>query len=150
MADLCSYLRIERCQFERDQDRYFAALSALLRFHEITVPAETVDAATFRVAVRVVLEAGGFNVIGEAADGREALAESARLTPDIVVLDIQLPDLDGFAVAEQLAASTPRPTVVLVSSRDAVTYGEKLERAQVVGFLPKWEVTGATLAGIIG
>ncbi len=57
------------------------------------------DHDTFRAAVRALLEVGDFVVIGEAADGQQALAESARLTPDIVVLDIQLPDLDGFAVA---------------------------------------------------
>jgi DNA-binding NarL/FixJ family response regulator len=108
------------------------------------------DHETFRSAVRALLEAGDFVVIGEAADGQQALIESARLRPDVVLLDIQLPELDGFTVAERLANSSPRPIVVLVSSRDAVTYGDRLIRAQAAGFLPKWEVTGATLAGILG
>jgi DNA-binding NarL/FixJ family response regulator len=108
------------------------------------------DHDTFRGAVRALLEADGFVVIGEAADGRQALAEVARLAPDIVLLDIQLPDLDGFSVAARLAATSPCPAVVLVSSRDAVTYGDRLLRAHAAGFLPKWEVTGATLAGILG
>ncbi|MEP7113537.1 MAG: response regulator transcription factor [Ilumatobacteraceae bacterium] len=108
------------------------------------------DHDTFRGAVRALLEVGGFVVIGEAVDGRQALVEVARLAPDIVLLDIQLPDLDGFAVAERLAATSPSPTVVLVSSRDAVTYGDRLLRAPAAGFLPKREVTGATLAGILG
>ena len=108
------------------------------------------DSATFRGAVRLVLEAGGFAVIGEAADGRQALTEVARLAPDIVLLDIQLPDFDGFTVAERLAATPPSPTVVLVSSRDSVTYGDRVLRAHAAGFLPKWEVTGATLADLLG
>jgi DNA-binding NarL/FixJ family response regulator len=108
------------------------------------------DHETFRAAARTLLEVGGFVVIGEAADGQQALVEVARLAPDIVLLDIQLPDLDGFAVAERLAAIAPSPTVVLVSSRDAVTYGDRLHRAHAAGFLPKWEVTGASLAGIVG
>jgi DNA-binding NarL/FixJ family response regulator len=108
------------------------------------------DHETFRGAVRALLEVGDFVVIGEAADGQQALTESARLRPDVVLLDIQLPELDGFAVAARLATSSPRPIVVLVSSRDAVTYGERLIRAHAAGFLPKWEVTGATLAGILG
>jgi DNA-binding NarL/FixJ family response regulator len=108
------------------------------------------DHDTFRGAVRALLELGDFVVIGEAADGQQALIESARLQPDVVLLDIQLPELDGFAVAERLAATSPRPVVVLVSSRDAITYGDRLNRARVAGFLPKWEVTGVALAGILG
>lgn len=64
IADLCGLLQIERRQFERDQDRYFAALSVLLCFHEITVPGETVDAATFRAAVRAFQRAAGLEPDG--------------------------------------------------------------------------------------
>jgi DNA-binding NarL/FixJ family response regulator len=107
------------------------------------------DHETFRDAARALLEHGGFDVIGEAGDGPEALAEFERLSPDIVVLDIQLPGLDGFAVAERLAASDPAPAVVLISSRDAVTYGERLARASVAGFLPKRELSCASLASLL-
>ena len=63
----------------------------------------------FRDAAESQLEAEGFDVVGTAADGRQALSETARLRPDIVLLDIQLPDLDGLAVAEQLAAAPDPP-----------------------------------------
>jgi len=107
------------------------------------------DHETFRVAARGLLEAAGFDVVGEAADGSEALAEVERLEPDVVLLDIQLPGLDGFEVAERLAARAEAPDVVLISSRDATTYGERVRRASVVGFLPKRELTGASLAGLL-
>jgi DNA-binding NarL/FixJ family response regulator len=108
------------------------------------------DHETFRVAARELLVAAGFVVVGEAVDGPEALAEVARLAPDIVVLDVQLPGLDGFAVADRLAEREPSPAVVLVSSRDAVTYGDRVRRASVVGFLAKRELSGAALARLVG
>jgi DNA-binding NarL/FixJ family response regulator len=108
------------------------------------------DHAGFRGAARALLEADGFVVVGEAADGRQALTEVERLVPDVVLLDIQIPGLDGFAVAERLAQRVPAPAVVLVSSRDAVTYGKRVGRASVAGFLPKRELSGASLAGLLG
>jgi DNA-binding NarL/FixJ family response regulator len=108
------------------------------------------DHETFRVAARELLAAAGFAVVGEAGDGREALAEVARLVPDIVLLDVQLPGLDGFAVADRLAEREPSPAVVLISSRDAVTYGDRVRLASVVGFLAKRELSGAALARLVG
>jgi DNA-binding NarL/FixJ family response regulator len=107
------------------------------------------DHGTFRDAARGLLEAAGFVVVGTAGDGPEALAAVGRLMPDVVLLDIQLPGLDGFEVAERLAARVPAPDVVLISSRDAVTYGERVGRASVVGFLPKRELSGESLAGLL-
>ena len=60
------------------------------------------DHADFRRTVRALLEADGFDVVGEAADGRLAIAEANRLRPRLVLLDIQLPDIDGFEVARRL------------------------------------------------
>ena len=62
------------------------------------------DHEAFRQSASALLEAEGFDVVGQAADGPEAIAEAERLRPEVVLLDIQLPDLDGFAVAERLAA----------------------------------------------
>lgn len=104
----------------------------------------------FRGAARELLEVDGFVVVGEAADGPQALLEVERLVPDVVLLDIQIPGLDGFAVAELLAERLPPPAVVLVSGRDAVTYGGRVGRASVAGFLPKRELSGAALAGLLG
>src|SRR4051794_25261550 len=81
------------------------------------------DHATFRSAVRAVLEASGFEVLGEAVDGASALAAAATLRPEVVLLDVQLPDIDGFDVARRLANGPgPGPAVVLVSSRAASSY----------------------------
>ena len=106
------------------------------------------DHAAFRSAARALLEADGFRVVGEAADGTSALAEAARLAPEIVLLDIQLPDLDGFAVAERLT-STPS-VVVLTSSRNATAYRRRLAANPAWSFIPKSELSGAALAAAAG
>ncbi|HET9666274.1 MAG TPA: response regulator transcription factor, partial [Desertimonas sp.] len=77
------------------------------------------DHEGFRSAARALLEAEGFHVVGEAVDGREALTKVEHLQPDVVLLDIQLPNLDGFAVAERLAIDARATAVVLISSHDA-------------------------------
>jgi DNA-binding NarL/FixJ family response regulator len=107
------------------------------------------DHEDFREAARALLEAEGFLVVGVAGDGIDALAAVERLRPDIVLLDIQLPDVDGFAVAERLALAPDAPQVVLVSSRDASVYGARLTSARAHGFLPKAELSGASLAALV-
>jgi DNA-binding NarL/FixJ family response regulator len=104
----------------------------------------------FRESARALLEAEGFAVVGDAADGAAAVAAVARLRPDVVLLDVQLPDVDGFAVAGRLAALHEPPRVVLISSRDAVAYGPRLAAAPVCGFLAKRELSGASLAALVG
>ena len=104
------------------------------------------DHAEFRAAARALLEAQGFDVIGEAADASEALAVAARLHPHVVLLDIQLPDRDGFAVAEELVDG---PLVVLTSSRDAPAYGRRLESAPIRGFIAKRDLSGEALAALM-
>jgi len=88
--------------------------------------------------------------VGTAADGRVALTEAARLHPDIVLVDIQLPGLDGFAVAEGLAAEPAPPAVVLISSYGAATYGRRLAVASARRFLAERDVSGAAVAAIVG
>ena len=104
----------------------------------------------FRESARALLEAEGFAVVGDAADGVSALAAVRRLQPDVVLLDIRLPDLDGFAVAERLAALPEPPRVVLISSRDAAAYGPRLDATPACGFLAKRELSGASLAALVG
>src|SRR6185436_10532906 len=87
------------------------------------------DHDEFRAAARALLEAEGFAVVGEAADGAAAIEAVATLRPSIVLLDIQLPGLDGIAVAELMAARRDPPAVVLVSSRRAAAYGPRLKDA---------------------
>lgn len=108
------------------------------------------DNADFRDSARALLEAEGFAVVGEAADGVEALATARRVRPEVVLLDIQLPGIDGFAVAEQLAAEPDPPAVVLISSRDASAYGARLTAASALGFIAKRDLSGPSLAGVVG
>jgi DNA-binding NarL/FixJ family response regulator len=108
------------------------------------------DHEGFRTTARKLLEAEGFDVIGEAADGTEGIAAVERLRPDIVLLDIQLPDVDGFTVANRLAARDDPPIVVLVSSRDATAYGPRLRQASARGFIPKSALSGEALAAVVG
>jgi CheY-like chemotaxis protein len=103
------------------------------------------DHPGFRRFARKLLEAGGLHVI-EASDGLDAVASAARLRPELVLLDIQLPGLDGFEVAARLAAIPEHPVVVLTSSRDLTDYGDRIESALAAGFLPKAEVSLAALA----
>jgi len=108
------------------------------------------DHATFRSFARAVLEASGFDVVGEAVDGASAIEEAGRLNPTVVLLDVQLPDLGGFAVAERLAATGGGPAVVLISSRDASSYRRRLAHSPARGFIPKSELSGAAVAALVG
>jgi DNA-binding NarL/FixJ family response regulator len=108
------------------------------------------DHDDFRRSAGALLEAEGFEVVGDVADGDEALAAVERLRPQVVLLDVQLPGLDGITVAEQLAATADPPLVVLISSRDATAYGPRLADAPALGFLAKRELSGATLAALVG
>ena len=107
------------------------------------------DHATFRRVARSVLEAEGFVVVGEAADGESALEAVAELAPTLVLLDVQLPGIDGFEVASRLTAEPGGPAVVLVSSRDAAEYGSLVDECGARGFLPKDELSGANLAALL-
>jgi DNA-binding NarL/FixJ family response regulator len=107
------------------------------------------DHEEFRTSASALLEAEGFAVVGEAADGAAAIASSERLGPDVVLLDVQLPDLDGFAVAERLAGAANPPAVVLTSSREASAYGPRLEATRARGFIPKRDLSGEALATLL-
>jgi DNA-binding NarL/FixJ family response regulator len=104
------------------------------------------DHADFRRLARALLEAESFEVVGEAADGESAIAESLRLRPDVVLLDVQLPDVDGFEVAARLAAAGAPACVVLTSSRSRSAFRRRLEASPALGFIPKDELSGQTLA----
>ncbi|MDQ3974333.1 MAG: response regulator [Actinomycetota bacterium] len=107
------------------------------------------DHAGFRRLAQRLLMAGGYDVVGLAADGADALNQAALLRPDLVLLDVLLPDLDGFGVAERLAGLAEPPVVVLVSSRTRVELGSRLDEAPVRGFLSKEELTLQRLAELI-
>jgi len=108
------------------------------------------DHAGFRRMARRMLEASGFDVVGEAADGAGALASVASLGPQLVILDIQLPDLDGFVVAERLAEAGATAVVILTSTRGARDYVARLARTPAIGFIPKADLTGPAVADLLG
>jgi DNA-binding NarL/FixJ family response regulator len=103
------------------------------------------DHAEFRSLARAVLEAEGFDVVGEAEDGESGVAQSARLRPDVVLLDVQLPDLDGFDVVDRLTAGGDVPEVILTSSRDPSAYRRRLASSSARGFVPKSDLSGEAL-----
>ncbi len=100
------------------------------------------DHPSFRASARLLLEAEGFDVIGEAADGASALEEVMRLMPQVVLLDVQLPDTDGFQVAAAITAHEGHPAIILVSSRDGSDFGPLVARSGARGFVPKAELSG--------
>ena len=106
------------------------------------------DHQPFRAVARELLENAGYIVAGEAADAAEALAAVAAHAPDAVLLDVQLPDRDGFAVAAELTAADG-PAVVLISSRDADDYGRRVAACGARGFIPKSKLSAATVAALL-
>ncbi|HEY7691304.1 MAG TPA: response regulator transcription factor [Gaiellaceae bacterium] len=107
------------------------------------------DHPSFRRCARALLMAEGFEVVGEAADGTTALDLALALDPEFVLLDIQLPDIDGFEVAARLRERKPDLAIVLVSSRDRSDYGSRIEENGVLGFVSKDELSGAALVSLL-
>jgi len=106
------------------------------------------DHPSFRASARAVLEADGFTIVGEAADGASALALMRQLRPDVVLLDVQLPDMTGFDVCVE-CGDLETTAVVLVSSRDATDYGSLIESSGARGFVPKAELSGAAITSLL-
>ena len=107
------------------------------------------DDPRFRTQAREVLEADGFVVIGEAVDGASGLEAAQTLRPEFVLLDIGLPDIEGFEVARTLAVHGPPPWVVLTSSRDARAYGRRLTNGHSLGFIPKERISGPAIRALV-
>jgi DNA-binding NarL/FixJ family response regulator len=107
------------------------------------------DHPSFRATARLLLQSEGFDVVGEAEDGASALAAVRELRPDLVLLDVQLPDTDGFEVAARLTGNGHGPAVVLVSSRDRSDFGPLVARSGARGFVAKAELSGAALAALL-
>lgn len=109
------------------------------------------DHPAFRASARLLLESEGYVVVGEAGDGVGALEAVRELRPNLVLLDVQLPDFDGFEVAERIDAQATgqAPQIVLVSSRDKTDFGPLLEGTSVLGFVSKADLTGDALAELL-
>lgn len=107
------------------------------------------DDAAFRVEARQLLAAWGYDVRGEAGTGAEALREAERTMPWLVLLDVQLPDIDGMEVAGRLRALPSPPLVVLISAREAIDYGRRLAESGALAFLSKSRLSMDALRAIL-
>jgi DNA-binding NarL/FixJ family response regulator len=107
------------------------------------------DHPSFRASARRMLEADGYDVVGEAADGTSAIDAARELQPDVVLLDIRLPDLDGFEVAERLAANGAAPAIVLTSSRERSDFAYEIVASPAHGFIPKSELSAEAITSLI-
>jgi DNA-binding NarL/FixJ family response regulator len=107
------------------------------------------DHPSFRTSARLMLEADGYEVVGEATDGRSAIDAVRELQPAVVLLDIRLPDVDGFQVAERLAANGASPAIVLTSSRDQSDFGHEIGASPAHGFIPKSELSAEAITLLI-
>jgi DNA-binding NarL/FixJ family response regulator len=109
------------------------------------------DHPSFRASARALLESGEFQVVGEAADGEGALQAVRQLRPDVILLDVQLPDMEGFEVCDEIERSNGwAPSIVLVSSRDVEDYGELVASSCAKGFLPKADLSCEALLTLLG
>ena len=108
------------------------------------------DHPSFRATVRLLLEGEGYTVVGEAETGTAAVAKARELRPQLVVLDVNLPDIDGFEVARRLTSEAGAPDVVLVSSRDGRDFGPLIERCGARGFIGKADLSGDAIRELVG
>ncbi|MEO8899493.1 MAG: response regulator [Candidatus Dormibacter sp.] len=108
------------------------------------------DHAGFRSVARRLLQHGAFLVVGEASDGASCEAAVRRLRPDIVLLDVQLPDGDGCDLCRVMTAEADAPRVVLISSRDAADYGVRITGCGAAGFLAKADLSVPALDALLG
>lgn len=107
------------------------------------------DHSGFRARARALLESEGYAVIGEASSGASAVSAASALRPDLVLLDVMLPDITGFEVAGRLCVSAPFPLVVLVSTREASDFGPLIADSKAIGFIPKLELSGLRLRQLL-
>ena len=142
--NICSVARVEMVRLPALQ---LSGAFATMRFVTRTVLIVD-DHPSFRASARAILEADGFSIVGEAEDGATGLALLRRLRPDIVLLDVQLPDMSGFDVCVE-CGDLDTTSVVLVSSRDATDYGSLIESSGARGFVPKADLSGAAIISLI-
>jgi DNA-binding NarL/FixJ family response regulator len=108
------------------------------------------DHPSFRASARRMLESDGYEVVGEAEDGDGAVVATERLRPDLVLLDVRLPDIDGFQVAKSLLdLNGPIPQIVLTSSHDSTDLGDAIAASGARGFIPKGELTTSAVAALL-
>ena len=107
------------------------------------------DHAGFRASARRVLESEGYSVIAEAADGNSGVMAAAEARPDLALVDVQLPDFDGFEVTRRLHESGEAPDIVLISSHDRADFGSLVESSGARGFVSKSDLSAAALEALL-
>jgi len=107
------------------------------------------DHAGFRAQARVLLRSAGFEVVAEAEDAAGALETAGTLRPDVILLDVQLPDGNGFDVARAVLDGDDPPIVILISSREASDYGTRIDRSGARGFISKAELSVAAITALV-
>jgi DNA-binding NarL/FixJ family response regulator len=107
------------------------------------------DHPAFRAKARALLAAAGYEVVGEAADGESAVRVTRDLRPDLVLVDVQLPDITGFEVVQLIGGGPDPPAIVLISSREAADYGRRIERSGALGFIAKAELSARSLSALL-
>ena len=108
------------------------------------------DHPGFRAQARALLAAAGYQVVGEAADGESGVRVARDLSPDVILLDVQLPDITGFEAARRVHSQPGAPAIVLISSRDASDYGSRVRRSGARGFISKADLSAQTLGAALG
>jgi DNA-binding NarL/FixJ family response regulator len=111
------------------------------------------DHPSFRASARRLLEEEGYAVVGEAANGTDALRAARELAPDIILLDVRLPDLDGFAVSRRITgpgcAANSTADVILISSREVDEWGGAATEVGARGFIPKAKLSRRTMEELL-
>jgi DNA-binding NarL/FixJ family response regulator len=96
------------------------------------------DQEVFRAAAREVVNAThGFEVVGEAETGEESVAAAGLLHPDLVLMDIHLPGIDGLEASRRIRAAHPKVTVLLLSTYDPEEFAARIEGSGAIAFIPK-------------
>jgi DNA-binding NarL/FixJ family response regulator len=107
------------------------------------------DHAGFRAHARRFLECEGYEVVGEAADSASALEAAQELQPDLVLVDVHLPDFDGFELSSRLVALAAPPEVVLTSSHDGAELEPAVDSCGARGFVPKADLSRDAIEGLL-
>jgi len=107
------------------------------------------DNGAFRAAARQLLERSGFAVVAEADSGAGGVDEAKAHSPDVAIVDVQLPDFDGFEVAARLSELEAAPQVILISSLDGADFGALVAGSSALGFVPKAELSGSLVSGLL-
>jgi DNA-binding NarL/FixJ family response regulator len=107
------------------------------------------DHPSFRAVAQMVLETDGFKVVGTASDGESGVAAALELAPDVLLLDVELPDIDGFEVADRLRRAGSGAAIVLASSRDGSDFGSLVAESGARGFLAKADLSGDAIRALV-